>query len=203
MSKEPTPPPPSPEEMARILRAQDWATLRVRLFHMARKRTESRDLARELADAVIADSCDPEAYPWNPNAEPSLERHAFWVLRDKMSAERKKHNVRENPVNVTTTRNLYLPPRDPGQSLQRAQEQARAARIVDAARASLNDPLDLQVLELWLDDIGKPADQAEQLGKPIQEIRRSRERPKHALRVAIDQEEAASWKPGKSPQKKF
>ncbi|HEV3189799.1 MAG TPA: hypothetical protein VGY54_04840 [Polyangiaceae bacterium] len=203
MSKEPTPPPPSPDEMARILRAQDWATLRARLFHVARKRTKSRDLATELADAVIADCCDPEASPWNPNAEPDLTRHAFWVLRNKMSAERKKLNVRENPVNVTTVEIMVPRPADPAHSLQRAQEQASAARIVAAARARLHDPLDLQVLELWLDDIDKPADQAAQLAKPIEEIRRSRERLKYALQVAKDQEEATSWKPGKSLPKKF
>src|SRR5258708_15877681 len=93
MSKEPTPPPPSPEELARILRAQDWATLRVRLFHMARKRTESRDLARDLADALIADSSDPQAYPWNPNAQPRLKRHAFSLLRANLSATPKNHNA--------------------------------------------------------------------------------------------------------------
>jgi hypothetical protein len=51
------------------------------------------------------------------------------------------------------------------------------------------------------DGVQKPADQAKLLGRPIEVVRRARERIKYALRAAIEEEEA-SWKPANELPKK-
>jgi hypothetical protein len=195
MSQAPTPP-PSPEDLDRILRAQDWGRVRARLFAFARSITHSPSQSQELADAVLVECCDPDATPWNPNAEPDVAVHALRAMRNKLSAERKKHLVRNAPKTIDTVRSLAPAARTPEERLDGDEQQTRAERIIAAARERLSEPLEHELLELSLDDVDKPADQAARVGRPIHEIRRARERVKYAIRAATDEDEseAASWK---------
>jgi hypothetical protein len=185
--------PPPPDELTRILREQDWETVRAVLFAVARRRTGSHAAAEELADAVIADCCDPDASPWNPNGSLDLKTHALYVLRDKLSAERKKQRVRDNPRNVAAAQEKGPHPVDPEQAHAVAAEDARRESILGRARARLREPLDVAVFDLSVDGKDKPADQVKELGRPIEDIRRARERVKYAIGAAIEEDEASSW----------
>jgi hypothetical protein len=187
-------PPPSPEELDRILRAQDWGAVRARLVLFAMAVTRSAHRAEELADAVIVDCCDPQATPWNPNGGLDLVVHALRAMRDRLSAERKKYLVRTDPRNVSVVRELTPPPPSPEDQLADARRQARDDRVLAGARDRLKEPLDRQLLDLLLDGVDKPAAQAARLRQPIEAIRRARERVTYALRAARKKDEAASWK---------
>ncbi len=180
----------SQQELDRLLRAQDWGDIRARLFRIAHSWTGSREQAEELADAVIVDGCDPLAAPWDPSEQPDLLRYAVGMMRRRLSAERKKQRVRQDPKNVATVAALGPRATDAAQGLEDAERQWRDDRLFRAARDRLSDP-DRLVLDLWRDDIDKPADQAARLGLPIEDIRRARERIKYALRAAITDDEAS------------
>jgi hypothetical protein len=196
------PPPPPLEELDRILRAQDWGSLRARLFRFAFRVTRARARAEELADAVLVDCCDPQGAPWNPNAGLGLVVHALRTMRSRLSAERKKHLVRTDPRTVAAVRDLAAPARTPEDRLDDAERRARTDRIVAAARARLSGRIDRGLLDLSLDGVDRPADQAARLGLPIEDIRRARERVKYALRVSLDEDEAASWTPASGHPKR-
>jgi hypothetical protein len=195
------PPPPS-NEMQRILREQDWPGVRALLVRIARQKGRSTAAAEELADEVIVACCDPEDTPWNPSEEPDLLRHAAYCMRNKLSADRKRSKVRKAPQNVTTARLLAPQSPEPGHLLERAERRARDERILAGANERLTDPFDRELLEHMRDGLQKPADQAARLGRPIEVVRRARERIKYALRAATEEEEA-SWKPASDLPKKF
>jgi len=194
-------PPPPPSEMQRILREQDWRRVRVLLASIARRKGRSTDAAKELADAVIVACCDPEDTPWNPNEEPDLARHATYCMRDKLSAERRRDKVRRAPKNIATAVLLAPESPEPGMLLERAERRARDERILANASERLKEPFDRELLEHMRDGMQKPADQAKLTGRPIEVVRRARERIKYALRAAIEEEEA-SWKPASDLPKK-
>jgi hypothetical protein len=190
MSEAPAPRPPLAEtDLDRLLRAQDWGDIRARLIAIACSWTRSRDEAEELADAVIIDCCDPLAAPWQPSAQPDLLLHAMSVMRSRLSAERKKKRVRADARNVGTL--VELAPRSPdaAELLEDAERRERDDRILGAARRRLSDS-DRVLFDLTCEGIDKPADQARRLVRPIQDIRRARERIKYALRAAIKDKEA-------------
>lgn len=195
MSEAPAPKPWLPqEELDRILRAQDWGALRKRLFGLAYFWTRSRPVAEELADQVIVDCCDPRAKPWNPIEEPDLAAHAVRVMGNLLSAERKKREVRKDPVNVATVRELAPRPGTPEQEFDAAENRARDERVLAASRKELSDEFDRRLLDLWVDGIDKPAAQAVRLECRIEDIRRARERIKYAIRSAVDKDKAPRWK---------
>jgi hypothetical protein len=159
--------PPPPDELTRVLREQDWETVRAVLFAVARRKTGSHAAAEELADSVIADCCDPDAAPWNPNGSLDLQTHALYVLRDKLSAERKKERVRSDPRNAAAAHEKGPHPVEPEQAHAIAAEDARRERILERARARLRDPLDVAVFDLSVDGMDKPADQAIERSWPV------------------------------------
>jgi hypothetical protein len=190
MTTRPTAPRPPQHELDRILRAQDWASLRKRLFCIAFAVTQSRSLSEELADMVIVDCCDPSANPWNPASEPDLVPHALRRLRDRWSAERRKLRVRQDARNIATVRELGQPPATPDEILNDAASQARSDRVIAAARERLSCEVDRRLLDISLDGVHKPAEQAARLSLPIQDVRLARMRIQYALRTAIDEEES-------------
>jgi|HubBroStandDraft_2_1064218.scaffolds.fasta_scaffold585715_1 hypothetical protein len=173
-----------------MLREVDWADARVKLFAAALKVTHSKARSQELADRVILLCFDPEGKPWNPNAQPDVRKHALYVLKNVLSSDRKKYLVRTHPKNTATVELLLPRTLDPSERLEQAQRSARDARVMAATRARLSEPLDGELLGLSLDGIDKPAEQAARLGRPIEDIRRARERVKYALRAAIEEDEA-------------
>jgi len=207
-----TTPMPGVEEMADILRAQDWGRIRAVLFVHARKKGRSAAEAEELADAIIVAACDPddESGAWNPNERPDVMHHVHSVLRDRLSADRKRRIVRARDK---TKENLKLlatppPPPDPSQLLERRRRQERDDRIVAAAIEQLAQPFDRKLLEaMRRSALLKPAAQAKEFNRPIEEIRRARERIQYALEAATaeqeKEEEAARWKRENSRPKKF
>jgi hypothetical protein len=135
------------------------------------------------------DCCDPLAAPWLPGEQPDLVLHAMSVMRNRLSAERKKGRVRADARNVTTV--IELAPRAPdaAEILEEAERRERSDRILGAARRRLSDS-DRALFELTCEGIDKPTDQARRLGLAIEDIRRARERIKYALRAAIEDDEA-------------
>jgi hypothetical protein len=111
------------------------------------------------------------------------------VMRNRLSAERKKGRVRADARNVTTV--IELAPRAPdaAEILEEAERRERSDRILGAARRRLSDS-DRALFELTCEGIDKPTDQARRLGLAIEDIRRARERIKYALRAAIEDDEA-------------
>ena len=113
---------------------------------------------------------------WDPNTQPSLERHMFGIVKSLLSAEHKSKRAEHDEKAGREHALLAGGPTASAETMsldrarrQRAQE--TAAQHIAALRAKLaGHDLELSICELMADDVTKPADLVKRLNRTRAEV---------------------------------
>jgi DNA-directed RNA polymerase specialized sigma24 family protein len=157
-------------QAAAIARA-NWASVVPRLHRFARSRGATEANAKDAAQTAVTQLLEGKT-SWNPAAEPDVLLYLMRAVRTLLKDARQSAQSRYEQPSVDIDRQPAPPPSEP--------VVAREARVSDALgrlRHALRDDAEaLAVLDLTVEDVHKPAEQAARLGIPVGKVYDARDR---------------------------
>jgi DNA-directed RNA polymerase specialized sigma24 family protein len=172
------------EALARV----DWKDLFPRLEKKALDHGASPSDAQDTVHTAVTHLLDGRT-TWDPAKGPTIKVYLMMAVRRTLSNDRRRP-VHRYEVPSSTAKDVPEPTVDPSSSPE-ALEAREAARLARVGLALANDTLALQILDLLVSGVSKPADQAARLGLPVGAVYDARDRlSRCARRIAKEDAEA-------------
>ncbi len=171
--------PKIPPEIAALLRDEKWAQTFAKLTNYAHKRMRRTSLerAREMAQEAITRLYDGEYVAWDPKKEP-LFLYLTSMVNSQAFNERTKAST-QNETRITTkiARQLEQMPADVATPEDEVIARDFQVRTWTEIRANIGDDALVDKLADCVESgVDAPAEQAQTLGEPIEEVRKARRR---------------------------
>jgi DNA-directed RNA polymerase specialized sigma24 family protein len=157
-------------QAAAIARA-DWASVMARLHRYGRSRGATDANAQDAAQAAVTQLLEGRT-AWNPAEGPDLLLHLMRAVRTLLKDARQSAQSRYETPAVDIDRKAAPPPGEPVVARE-ARESDALARLRHALR---EDAEALTVLDLTVEGVEKPAEQAARLGIPVGKVYDARDR---------------------------
>ncbi len=181
----------SPNRLNKLFATQDLSKVRAQVLVFAVRVARSRHAAEDLVQEAFVRALDPEADPWRPEVEPLLAKHLMRIVDNIQRGKRAHRAVERDPRHAAVVEERMKPPSaTPEDTALVSEEDARAARTLEAVKLELrDDPLALQIVELSESGEDRPLDQAEATGRPVEDIRNARKRVQRAIGAVLQMEQ--------------
>ena len=173
------------DKLRKLLDAQDWGTIYVRLNDFARHRARSAEKGRELAQKAITNVYAFDSN-WDPEKEPELLKFLMSSVNSLLANERRTAAAKTT-VSLEKVRHKAERVRDRS---ARTPDKLLATQLFErrmtALRARLAEDADaLRILDLAVEEIDTPKDIAAATDWPLERVNKARLRmQRHAERVA-------------------
>jgi len=169
-----------PDELAKVLAAQDWVVITKRIVLFAHRRLGCRsiEMARDVAQEALTRVWDPEYADWDPSKEPSLVRHlgsvVNGIIRNLNVSQRERVERPHSPDALEQAVDEGGKPTADGGS---PSARIDACKILDRfLERTAEDKLASGIILLMADGVDKPSEQAVSLGVPVKDVYNARRR---------------------------